>query len=76
MTAAASPPPAPQVNQPAHPLHALTTFELKDYRRELEHAIAFFDKQDPVPPARASLQAALQGVLTEQADRAKIAANA
>ncbi len=49
MTAAVSPPPAPRVNQPAHPLHALTTFELKDYRRELEHAIAFFGKQDPSP---------------------------
>ena len=74
MTATVFPPPAPRVNQPAHPLHALTTFELKDYRRELEHAIAFFGKQDPVPPARAGLQAALEGVLAEQADRAKIAA--
>ena len=74
MTAAVSPPPAPRVNQPAHPLHALTTFELKDYRRELEHAIAFFDKQDPVPPARADLQAALEDALAEQASRARIAA--
>jgi hypothetical protein len=24
---------------PPHPLHALTTFELRDYRRELEHAL-------------------------------------
>jgi hypothetical protein len=76
MTAAVSPPPAPRVSQPAHPLHALTTFELKDYRRELEHAIAFFGKQDPVFPARADLRAALEDVLAEQADRAKIAANA
>jgi hypothetical protein len=25
--------------QPKHPLHALTTYELHDYRRQLEHAI-------------------------------------
>jgi hypothetical protein len=30
----------------------LTTYELRDYRRELEQATAFFDRQDPVPPAR------------------------
>ena len=38
------------VEQPKHPMHALTTFELRDYRRHLEAAIAFFDQQDPVPP--------------------------
>ncbi len=64
---------APAVDQPEHPLHALTTYELTGYRRQLEHAIAFFDAQDPVPPARASLQAALDDVLTEQDDRARIA---
>ncbi len=37
------------VDQPKHPLHAMTTFELRDYRRQLENAIAFFDRQDPVP---------------------------
>ena len=38
-------PPAdpPTVEQPKHPLHALTTFELRDYRHQLERAIAFFD---------------------------------
>ncbi len=40
---------APTVDQPSHPLHALTTFELTGYRRQLEHAIAYFDRQDPVP---------------------------
>jgi hypothetical protein len=64
------------VNKPDHPLYALTTFELRDYRRELEKAIAFFDMQDPVPPARDQLQARLGEVLAEQDDRAKIAANA
>ena len=28
----------PAVEQPKHPLHALTTFELRDYRRQLERA--------------------------------------
>lgn len=64
------------VDQPKHPLYALTTYELKDYRRQLERAIAYFDKQSPVPPVRASLHAALDDVLAEQDDRAKIAAHA
>jgi hypothetical protein len=61
------------VDQPKHPLHAMTTFELRDYRRQLESAIAFFDKQDPVPPARDHLQAQLDAVDAEQADRKKLA---
>ena len=64
---------APRVEQPRHPLHALTTFELRGYRRQLETAIAFFGKQDPVPAVRAHLQAALDGVIAEQADRTRIA---
>jgi hypothetical protein len=60
--------------EPKHPLHALTTYELRDYRRELESAIAFFDKQTPAPPARDRLQAALEAVLVEQDERARIAA--
>jgi len=27
------------VQPPAHPIHALTTYELSRYRRELEHAL-------------------------------------
>jgi hypothetical protein len=51
-------------------MHALTAFELRDYRRQLEAAIAFFDQQDPVSPARAELQAAaLDRVIAEQDDR-------
>ncbi len=61
------------VERPKHPLHALTTYELKDYRRQLENAITYFDQQEPVPAVRASLQAALDGVLAEQADRRKLA---
>jgi hypothetical protein len=61
------------VDQPKHPLHAMTTFELRDYRRQLESAIGFFDKQDPAPPARDQLQAKLDAVYAEQADRKKLA---
>jgi hypothetical protein len=51
----------------------LATFELRDYRRQLEQAIAFFDKQDPVPPARDQLRANLDLVMAEQESRAKFA---
>jgi hypothetical protein len=61
------------VELPKHPLPALATFELKEYRRQLENAIAFFDRQDPVPPARRRLQARLDEVLTEQDERARLA---
>ena len=63
----------PNVEQPKHPVHAMTTFELKDYRRRLESAVAYFDKQDPVPAVRAELQAALDQVIAEQDDRTKLA---
>ena len=59
--------------EPKHPLAAMTTYELRDYRRQLESAIAFFDKADPVPPARDRLQASLDAVLAEQEDRARLA---
>jgi hypothetical protein len=59
--------------EPKHPLHAMTTYELRDYRRQLEQAIAFFAKQAPVPPARDRLQASLDAVLAEQDERARIA---
>ena len=61
------------VDPPKHPLPALTTYEIRDHRRELEQAIAFFDRQTPVPPARARLQARLDDVLAEQDDRARLA---
>lgn len=60
------------VDRPLHPLHQLATFELTEYRRQLEGAIAFFDKQDPVPPTRARLQAKLDAVLAEQDERARV----
>jgi hypothetical protein len=63
----------PAVDQPKHPLHAMTTFELRGYRRQLENAIAFFDTKDPVPPVRSDLQAALADVIAEQDDRQRMA---
>ena len=64
------------VEPPEHPLQALTTYELTYYRRRLENAIAFLGKQDPVPGIRADMQAALDRVIGEQEDRARIAADA
>ena len=46
--------------------------ELKAYRRDLERAIAFFGRQDPVPPVRADVQAALDAVPAEQDIRAHV----
>ncbi len=64
---------APAVSNPKHKLSELTSYELRDYRRELERAIAFFDRTTPVPPVRAALQAKLDEVQAEQDDRARIA---
>jgi hypothetical protein len=61
------------VEKPKHPLHAMVTFELRDYRRQLERAIAYFDTKNPVPPVRGDLQAALDAVVAEQEDRARLA---
>ena len=62
-------PEAPEVREPQHALTALTTFELKGYRQELERAIAFFDRQEPVPPVRVDLSARLESVVAEQEAR-------
>jgi hypothetical protein len=51
----------------------MSHFELRDYRRELERAIAFFDRQTSVPPPRARLQARLDDVVAEQDDRKRLA---
>jgi hypothetical protein len=64
---------AETIAEPKHPLPAMTTFELRDYRRQLEGAITFFDKQDPVPPAKDRLQAKLDAVLAEQESRKGLA---
>lgn len=64
---------SPAVAKPKHKLAELTTYELRDYRRELEKAIAFSGQQDPVPPARADMRARLADVIAEQDDRTRIA---
>jgi hypothetical protein len=74
MPSTAATPQTPTVDQPEHPLHALTAYELGYYRRRLENAIAFLGKQDPVPAIRVDMQAALDRVIAEQDDRARIAA--
>jgi hypothetical protein len=55
------------VQPPKHPLHALTTYELKDRRRELERAIKGIA---PGAPIQADLRRALDAVIAEQEDRA------
>ena len=35
------------VKKPEHPLHALTTYELTGYRRQLECAITFYGSRTP-----------------------------
>ena len=69
-------PAEPAIAEPKHPLHAMTTYELRDYRRDLEKAIAFFNWQTPVPQARDRLQAKLDDVTAEQDDRARLATHA
>lgn len=62
----------PAVDKPQHPLHALTTFELRGYRRQLEHAITYYDKNHPAAPVLADLRDRLGDVQAEQDDRARI----
>ncbi len=52
------------------PLPALSTAGLMACRRELERAIAFFSRQQPIPSVRAGLQARLDQVLAARDDRA------
>lgn len=58
---------------PGHPMHALTTYELRDYRRDLERAIAGIAADAPV---QADLRRKLDAVVAEQEDRARLAADA
>jgi hypothetical protein len=65
-------PQTPDVDQPKHPLPAMTTYELRNYRRDLETAIAFFDRQTPTPLDQDRLQATLDDVIAEQDDRKRL----
>ena len=60
--------PAP-VRPPRHPLPELTTFELRDYRSELECALAALPDH---MPARGLLQGKLGEVIAEQESRTTI----
>ena len=57
------------VNKPKHAMHALTTYELTRYRRELEHALKFLPGHAEV---RVLLQQRLSEVLTEQQGRIQL----
>jgi hypothetical protein len=56
--------------QPPHALYALTTYELKDYRRQLERAIG--DKVIGSAPVASDLREKLGEVLAEQEQRDNI----
>jgi hypothetical protein len=58
------------VDPPQHPTHALTTYELSRYRRELEHALKELPAHAPV---RELLHGKLAEVLAEEDSRIKIA---
>jgi hypothetical protein len=58
--------------EPSHPVHALTTYEIARYRRELEHAIKGIS---PDALGQDDLRRKLDEVIAEQAERAKIAAH-
>jgi hypothetical protein len=56
-------------DEPEHALHALATFELARYRRELEHAIKGISADAPV---QTDLRSKLDAVLAEQTSRERI----
>jgi len=58
------------VEPPEHPLHALATYELSRYRRELEHALKALPQH---AAARELLRGKLAEVLAEQESRVVIA---
>jgi hypothetical protein len=63
-------PTEPATAEPKHPLHALTTYEISRYRRELERAIKGIPADAPV---QTDLREKLDEVLAEQAERMRIA---
>jgi len=60
---------APQ--EPAHPVAALTTFELRDYRGQLEGALSKLPEHAEV---RSLIRQKLDAVLAEQDARARLSA--
>jgi hypothetical protein len=57
------------IEQPKHQLHALTTYELARYKRELQHAVKTLPEHAPV---RELLQQKLAQVLAEQQSRIQL----
>ncbi|MDQ2813681.1 MAG: hypothetical protein M3Z75_17900 [Actinomycetota bacterium] len=57
------------IEPPPHPVHALTTYELRDYRRQLEHALKTLPEHAKV---RALLGQKLDQVRAEQTSRAQL----
>jgi hypothetical protein len=66
-------PPNPSRSPRPSTFPALTSYELRDYRRLLERAI---EGISPGAPVQAALRAKLDAVLAEQDDRARMAARA
>ncbi len=64
------PAPAVAVPEPGHPLYALTSSELRNYRRQLEHALA--SQPAGTAPAAGQLRDALAGVQAEEQSRARL----
>lgn len=58
------------IHQPKHPLHALTTYEVRDYRHDLENAIKTIA---PDAAIRAELRRRLGAVIAEQESRVRLA---
>ena len=58
------------VGPPKHPLYVLTTYELKDRRRELERAVKGIAADAPI---QADVRRALDAVIAEQEDGARSA---
>lgn len=54
--------------RPPHPTSQLTTYELRDYRRQLEHALKHLPEHATI---RAQLAARLEEVLAEQESRSQ-----
>ena len=54
--------------RPLHPVSQMTTYELAEYRRSLEHALSP-GALSPLHASREELQKRLDGVLAEEADR-------
>jgi hypothetical protein len=57
--------------RPLYPLGEMTTWELAEYRSDLEEALAL-DTWPPLYAPRNVLQSRLDAVLAEQADRERI----